>query len=92
MASIDVLLEKDLVDAYGGFSRDTMRKARTAVLSEMVEDAMKRDLRESRRTADSLRTMREKELGETYGISSDIASKARTAVLWEIVEESNHDK
>jgi len=92
MASIDVLLEKDLVDAYGGFSRDTMRKARTAVLSEMVEDAMKRDLRESRRTADSLRTMREKELGETYGISSDIASKARTAVLSEIVEEPNHDK
>ena len=92
MASLDALLEKDLVDAYGGFSRDTMRKARTAVLSEMVEDAMKRDLRESRRTADSLRTMREKELGETYGISSDIASKARTAVLSEIVEESNHDK
>jgi len=92
MASLDALLEKDLVDAYGGFSRDTMRKARTAVLSEMVEDAMKRDLRESRRTADSLRTMREKELGETYGISSDIASKARTAVLSEIVEEPNHDK
>ena len=92
VSSIDALLEKDLVDAFGGFSRDTMRKARTAVLSEMVEDAMKRDLRESRRTADSLRTMREKELGETYGISSDIASKARTAVLSEIVEESNHDK
>jgi len=92
MASLDALLEKDLVDAYGGFSRDTMRKARTAVLSEMVEDAMKRDLRESRRTADSLRTMPEKELGETYGISSDIASKARTTVLSEIVEEPNHDK
>jgi len=53
---------------------------------------MKRDIREGRRTADSLRTMREKELGETYGVSSDIASKARTAVLSEIVEESNHDK
>jgi len=92
MASLDALFEKDLVGAYGGFSRDTMRKARTAVLSEMVEDAMKRDLRESRRTADSLRTMRQKELRETYGVSSDIASKARTAVLSEFVEESNHDK
>jgi hypothetical protein len=39
MASLDALLEKDLVDAYGGFSRDTMRKARTAVLSEIVDES-----------------------------------------------------
>ena len=37
VASLDALPEKNLVDAYGGFSRDTMRKARTAVLSEIVE-------------------------------------------------------
>jgi hypothetical protein len=37
MASLDALFEKDLVDAYGGFSRDTMRRARTAVLSEFVD-------------------------------------------------------
>ena len=37
VGSLSALLEKDLVDAYGGFSRDTMRKARTAVLSEIVE-------------------------------------------------------
>ena len=86
VASLDALLEKDLVNAYGGFCRETMRKARTAALLEFVEDAMKRDIREGRRTAASLRTMRERETGETYGVSPDIASKARTAVLSEIVE------
>jgi hypothetical protein len=91
VASLRAMREKEL-QAYGGVSRDTGRKARAAILSEIAGETMKRDIREGRRTADSLRTMREKELGETYGVSSDIASKARTAVLSEIVEESNRDK
>jgi hypothetical protein len=87
VASLRAMREKEL-QAYGGVSRDTGRKARAAILSEIAGETMKRDIREGRRTADSLRTMREKELGETYAVSSDIASKARTAVLSEIVEES----
>jgi hypothetical protein len=35
--SLGALSEKNLVHAYGGFSRDTMRKARAAVLSEFVD-------------------------------------------------------
>jgi len=92
VTSLDAMLEKKLVDAFGGFSRDTMRKARTAVLSEIVEDAMWRDIREGRRTADSLGAMSEKELEEAYGVSRDTARKARRAVLSENVEELNRDK
>jgi hypothetical protein len=35
--SLGALSEKNLVHAYDGFSRDTMRKARAAVLSEFVD-------------------------------------------------------
>ena len=38
VAELESMLEKNLSANYGGFSRDTARKARTAVLSEFAEN------------------------------------------------------
>jgi DNA-binding GntR family transcriptional regulator len=56
---------------------------------EQVKEAMERDIQEGRQTADSLRTMLEKNLAGTYGVSRDTARKARVTVLSELVENSN---
>jgi hypothetical protein len=92
VASLRAMREKELQDYGGGVSRDTGRKARAAVLSEIAEETMRRDIGEGRLTLTGLREMLEKELEERYGVSRDTARKARDVVLSEFVEESNRDK
>ena len=92
VASLRAMREKELQDYGGGVSRDTGRKARAAVLSEIAEETMRRDIGEGRLTPTGLREMLEKELEERYGVSRDMARKARDVVLSEFVEESNRDK
>jgi len=92
VASLRAMREKELQAYGGGVSRDTGRKARAAILSEITKEVMKRDIREGRLTPAGLREMPENKLEERYGVSRDIACEARDEVLSEIVEESNHDK
>jgi len=92
VARLRAMREKELQEYGGGVSRDTGRKARAAVLSEIAEETMRRDIGEGRLTPTGLREMLEKELEERYGVSRDTARKARDVVLSEFVEESNRDK
>jgi hypothetical protein len=57
-----------------------------------VMEAMRGDIREGRKTTDSLSAMKEEALAATYNVSRDTARKARTAVLSKFVENSNRDK
>ena len=58
-------------------------------MTQQVKEAMRRDIREGRQTAEGLRTMLEKNLATTYGVSRDTARKARITVLSEFFENSN---
>jgi 7-cyano-7-deazaguanine synthase in queuosine biosynthesis len=68
------------------------KRGQRPIKLEQVKEAMRCDIREGRQTANSLRTMLEKNLAATYRASRDTVRKARTVVLSEFVENSNSDK
>jgi Bacterial regulatory proteins, gntR family len=58
---------------------------------ERVKEAMKRDIRDGKHTATTLRNMREKNLAEEYDVSRDTVRKARDQVLSKFILD-NSDK
>jgi hypothetical protein len=67
------------------FKSEAGRRGRHPKKLEQVKEAMRGDIRDGKRTAESLGAMLEKELENTYGASRDTTRKARAAVLSEIV-------
>jgi Queuosine biosynthesis protein QueC len=64
---------------------EARRRGKRSKKLEQVKEAMRGDIRDGKRTAESLNAMLEKELENTYGASRDTTRKARAAVLSEIV-------
>jgi hypothetical protein len=84
------------LDAYDGraaskASDRALRSPRTPgckpVKLNQVKEAMRRDIREGRQTAEGLRTMLQKNLASDYRVSRETAEKARILVLSEFVEK-----